>query len=448
MPRENFANRRNVIMAMAGSAIGLGNIWRFPYIVGQYGGSAFILVYILCSFLLSMPIFLSESVIGRATHRNTFGAMEMLAPGTAWKWLCLFTVVTPLIILSYYSVIGGWSIEYFCKSLTFSFSYGGVDVTKMFGSFVSDPWLPLACMLVFLVMCTIIVYKGINKGIELFNKITMPILFVLIVLIMIYSVNLPGAGAGVRYMVKPDFSKLTFDAFAAALGQSFFSLSLGVGTILTYSSYVSKDENILVFSYGTAVADLMFALIAGFAVMPAVFSAGLEPGSGPGLIFETLPYIFSKMGTVLSGIVAILFFLTVIVAALSSAVSMMEVAVAFLVEERHISRGRATIGIFFFCLILGSLCSLSFGPLKNFHLLGRGIFDFCDNLCSNFLMTLGALLFCIFVGWKMPRETVRGELSNHGRYRTNDRLFPFIYFLIRYIAPIAIAVIFLTGILA
>lgn len=446
--RESFASRRNVIMAMAGSAIGLGNIWRFPYIVGQYGGSAFILVYIFCCFILAMPIFLSESIIGRATHKNTFGAMEMLAPGTKWKWLGLLTVVTPLIIMSYYSVVGGWSIGYFCKALTFGFTSGNsAEVTGIFDKFVSSAWLPLVCMTVFLLLCAVIVYKGVNKGIEAFNKITMPVLFFLMVLIVIYSVSLKGAGSGVEYMIKPDFSKLSLDAFAAALGQSFFSLSLGVGTILIYSSYVSNDENILVFSNGTAIADLLFAIISGFAIMPAVFAAGMEPSSGPGLIFQILPYIFSKMGNVVSGVVAILFFLTVIVAALSSAVSMMEVGVAYLVEEKHVTRAKATLGIFFFALVIGSLCSLSFGPLKDFRILGQGIFSFCDKLCSDWLMTFGALLFCLFVGWKMKKSVVRDELTNHGRFKGNEKVFPAVYFLIRYIAPATIVVIFLMGIL-
>lgn len=447
--RESFRNRRNVIMAMAGSAIGLGNIWRFPYIAGQYGGSAFILLYIFCSFVLALPIFLSESVIGRATHRNTFGAMEALAPGTKWKWLGLLTIITPVIILSYYSVVGGWSIGYLAKSCAFQFTAGSSEeVTGMFSEFVASPWIPLACMTIFLGLCAAIVYKGVNKGIENFNKITMPILFILMIVIVIYSVTLPGAGEGVKYMLKPEFSKLSMDAFAAALGQSFFSLSLGVGTILTYSSYVRGDENILVFSNGTALADLAFAMISGFAVMPAVFSAGIEPGSGPGLIFETLPYIFSKMGTFMSSLTAILFFITIIVAALSSAVSMMEVAVAYLVEEKNVTRMKATVGIFIFCFLLGSICSLSFGPLSNVKLLGNSIFSFCDKLCSNFLMTLGALLFCIFVGWKMKKSEVRDELTNGGRFKTNARLFPAIYSIIRYLAPITIAFIFLTGIIA
>lgn len=447
--RENFGSRAAVIMALAGSAIGLGNIWRFPYIVGEYGGAAFILVYIICSFVLSLPILFSESVIGRKTHLSTFGAMNALAPHSKWKWLGLLTVVTPMIIVSYYSVVGGWAIDYLVKSATFSFTADKAEtVTGMFGELASSVWEPIIGLFAFLFMTAMIVVLGIKKGIEKFSNISIPILFVLIVAIVIYSVTLPGAGEGVRYLVKPDFSKLTPDAFSAALGQSFFSLSLGVGTMLTYSSYVSEKENLMVSGAGTAVFDLLFAILAGFAIMPAVFAAGIAPSSGPGLIFETLPYIFAKMSTggqIVSYAVAILFFLTVLVAALSSSVSIYEVGVAYLVEEKNISRPKATILVFFATFAIGILCSLSFGPLSDVKILGNSIFNFCDKLCSNYLMALGALLFSVFVGWKMDRKSVRDELTNYGTLKVNSKLFPVVYFLIRYIAPITVAVIFITS---
>ena len=447
--RENFGSRAAVIMALAGSAIGLGNIWRFPYIVGEYGGAAFILVYIICSFVLSLPILFSESVIGRKTHLSTFGAMNALAPHSKWKWLGLLTVVTPMIIVSYYSVVGGWAIDYLVKSATFSFTADKAEtVTGMFGELASSVWEPIIGLFAFLFMTAMIVVLGIKKGIEKFSNISIPILFVLIVAIVIYSVTLPGAGEGVKYLVKPDFSKLTPDAFSAALGQSFFSLSLGVGTMLTYSSYVSEKENLMVSGAGTAVFDLLFAILAGFAIMPAVFAAGMAPSSGPGLIFETLPYIFAKMsagGQIVSYAVAILFFLTVLVAALSSSVSIYEVGVAYLVEEKNISRPKATILVFFATFAIGILCSLSFGPLSDVKILGNSIFNFCDKLCSNYLMALGALLFSVFVGWKMDRKSVRDELTNYGTLKVNSKLFPVVYFLIRYIAPITVAVIFITS---
>ncbi len=447
--RENFGSRAAVIMALAGSAIGLGNIWRFPYIVGEYGGAAFILIYIVCSFVLSLPILFSEAVIGRRTHLGTFGAMNALAPHSKWKWLGLLTVITPLIILSYYSVVGGWAIEYLVRSATFSFTPDKAEaVTGMFGEFVSSVRGPVVCLFIFLFLTALIVFLGVKRGIEKFSNISIPILFVLIVAIAIYSVNLPGAGEGVRYLLKPDFSKLTPDAFLAALGQSFFSLSLGVGTMLTYSSYVSEKENLIASGAGTAVSDLMFAILAGFAIMPAVFSAGIAPSSGPGLVFETLPYIFAKMGgggQVLSCVVAILFFLTIVVAALTSSVSILEVGVAYLVEEKKVPRHKATVVLFFATFAIGVLCSLSFGPLSDVRILGESIFNFCDKLCSNYLMTAGALLFSVFVGWRMDKASVRDELTNRGTIKANSKVFPVVYFLIKYAAPISIAVIFITG---
>jgi NSS family neurotransmitter:Na+ symporter len=449
--RESFGSRATVIMAMAGSAIGLGNIWRFPFIVGEYGGAAFILVYIFCCFLLSMPILLSETIIGRRTHQGTFGAMNTLAPGSAWKWLGLLTVISPLIILSYYSVVGGWSFAYLCKAVALQFSQENAEaVTAMFGTFSSSTWWPLVCTMVFLSLTALIVYLGVNKGIEKFSKISIPVLFVLIVIIAVYSMTLPGAGEGVRYLVKPDFSKLTPGAYAAALGQSFFSLSLGVGTMLTYASYVRKDENIIASASGTAFFDLLFAILAGFAVMPAVFAAGIAPSSGPGLVFETLPFIFAKMGSggqVISAAVSILFFLTILVAALSSSISMMEVGVAYLVEEKKLTRHKATIILFLITLVVGVLCSLSFGVLSGVKLFGNTIFNFCDTLASNFLMTIGALLFSIFVGWRMDKSAVKDELTNNGKLRGTGKIFPVVYFLIKYIAPVTIAVIFIIGLL-
>ena len=447
--REHFGGRTAAILAMAGSAIGLGNIWRFPYMVGQTGGAAFIIIYLLACLLLSLPIFLAEAVIGHRTHAGTFRALDTLAPGTKWKWLGLLTVVSPLVILSYYSVVGGWSIGYLWQSVTTGFHSSDIGaVSSAYGRFISAPGLPLLFHTLFLLGCAVIVSAGVKSGIEKFNKVTMPLLFVLIVVIMVYSVSLPGAAPGVQYLLKPDFSKITPSAVAAAMGQSFFSLSLGVGTILTYASYIRRDENILVTGLGTVGFDLLFALIAGFAIMPAVFAAGIEPGAGPGLIFETLPYIFAKMGASVpwvSAVVAVLFFLTIVFAAFTSAISMYEVGVAYLVEQKGLSRHKATVLIFLGCWILGALCSLSFGPLDGTKIFGLSIFSFCDMLTSNFLMTFGGLLFVLFVGWKMDKAAVRDEFTCGGTVRFNCVVFDTFWFLLRYIAPVAIVVIFFTN---
>ena len=446
--RERFGSRFAVIAAMAGSAVGLGNIWRFPYVLGQYGGAAFILVYIAASLLVALPIFFAESVIGRRSGRDTYGAMQLLAPGTAWKWAGLLTILSPLLILSYYSVVGGWSVEFLFKSLSFSFTEKAAaeEVSGYFGKFISSTWQPLLSHTLFMTMVAGVVLGGVKNGIERFSKVAMPLLFVLILFIVGYSLTLPGSRAGVEYLVKPDFSKLTADAYAAALGQAFFSLSLGVGTVLTYASYVKKEENLVVSGVGTAVSDLLFAMIAAFAVMPAVFAAGIEPGSGPGLVFQTLPYIFNTMSQAMpitSALVSIAFFLTILAAALTSAISMLEVGVAYLVDEKGMERRKATLLLALGTWLLGVLCSLSFGPLAHVKLLGLNIFDFLDSLCSVWLLPLGGLLFTLFVGWWMSKADVRDELTNGGT--CNVRLFGLVYFLMRYLAPVGILVVFLTN---
>ena len=411
-------------MAMAGSAIGLGNIWRFPYMVGEYGGAAFILIYIFCSFILSFPIFLSEAVIGRKTHSNAIGAMKKLAPGSFWTILGYLGVITPMIIVSYYSIVGGWSVEYFFKSFTLDY-----------GEFRPAGWAPLLYNTVFLGLSSIIVAFGITKGIEKFNKISIPLLFVLIVLIMIYSVNMPGADKGIDYLIKPDFSKITGRTFAFALGQSFYAMSLGMGIVITYSSYIHKDENLVASGVGTVVAAIIFSILAGFAIMPAVFSAGIAPSSGPGLVYQTLPHVFSGIAAtspLIAKVVAILFFFSVVVAAMTSSISLIEVGVAYLVEEKHLKRGIACLIVFAFTWLIGiaSVFSIKF-------------FSKVDAFSSNFLLTAGVLLVVLFVGWKMGKDDVREEFTNRGTI--NNKVFGVFYFLVRFVAPITVLTIFITN---
>ena len=447
MARDSFGSRFGALVALAGSAVGLGNLWRFPYLVGENGGAAFIIVYILLSFLICLPIFVSEFVVGRRSQKNAYAAFRDLSGGSAWRWVGLITIIIPLIVLSYYSVIGGWSIEYLFKSVTFSFTMGESQsvISTMFGDFVSSTWGPLWCLTLFLLVTTVIVMVGIKDGIEKFSKVMMPMLFFIVLAIAVYSLTLPGAGKGVDYLFNPDFSKIDGKSIAAALGQAFFSLSLGFGTILTYASYVDKKENVMFQSTATAVSDLLFALIAGVAIMPAVFAFGIDPQSGPGLVFETLPFVFSQMPA--GGLIAILFFLALLVAALTSSISMLEVAVAFLVEEKKFSRTAACITLFVLCWVVATLCSLSFGPLADIKISGRTIFDFFDYFSSNILMTLGSLLTVIFVGWRLKKTDIYDEFTSGGTISTNVKIFGVLWFLIRYVCPIAVAVVFLVGIL-
>jgi NSS family neurotransmitter:Na+ symporter len=448
--REHFGGRVAVILAMAGSAIGLGNIWRFPYMVGEHGGAVFIIIYVLSTLLISLPVFLAEVMIGRRSHTNARDAFARLSrQHPFWKTAGYLTILIPMLISSYYSVIGGWSLEYLFKSCGFAFSGMAPEAAStLFGSFVSSTWTPVLMHLLFFAATVGIVAGGVRSGIEKFSKIILPVLFVLIVLILIYSVSLPGAGAGVRYLMHPDWSQLTPRTFAYAMGQSFFSLSLGMGAIITYGSYVNKKENILVTSTGTAVFDLLFAILAGFAIMPAVFAAGIEPGAGPGLIFQSIPYVFAKMGAtlpVLSGIVSIVFFLAVIVAAMTSSISLVEVGVSFLMERARLSRVKACLLIFALCGGVGVLCSLSFGPLAGVKIAGMAIFDLLDWVCSNILLLVMALLAVAFVGWILPRRVVHDEFTSHQLYPFNDRIFPLVYFLLKWVAPIAVVIIFFTN---
>ena len=449
--RENFGSRMAVIMAFAGSAIGLGNIWRFPYLVGQDGGAAFVVIYVLATLIISLPIFFAESVVGRRTGANCRGAFIELGKGTAWPYLGFLMVFTPLWIVSYYSVVGGWSLEYLVQAVRLDFIHTAPDaMSGSFERFISRTWAPLGFHLAFLAVTVAIVALGVKSGIEKFSKICLPVLFALVVLIAVFSLTLPGAQKGLAYLFKPDFSKLTIGTCLDALGQSFYSLSLGMGIIITYSSYVSKKENLMASGVGTAVSDMLFAILAGVAIMPAVFAAGIEPGSGPGLIFDTLPYIFAQMGLQmpwLSSIAAILFFVTILFAALTSSISLIEVGVAYLTEERGFKRGWACVFLFIITGALGGLCSLSFGPLADVTVFGMGFFDLFDTVASNVLLTVGGLLVVLFVGWKMPKAEVFDELTNGGTKRRNVRLFNFFYFLIRYVAPVGVLVLILSNLL-
>ena len=426
--RENFGSRFAAIAALAGSAIGLGNIWRFPYMVGENGGAAFILIYIAASLFLSVPIFFAEFIIGRRSGANCFGAMKRLAPGSKWGLLGILCILTPTLILSYYAVVGGWSITYLLKSFTMAF--------PSFGSFSSSG---LACTAfgIYLALSCIIVAGGVKKGIETFSKISIPILFILIVGLAVYSVTLKGGAAGIDYMMKPDWSKVGARTFVNAIGQSFYSISLGMGIIITYASYISKKENIVISGIGTAGFDLFFAVLAGFVIMPAGFAAGIEPGSGPGLIFDTLPFIFvsmSEASPLLATVVAVAFFLTVTIAALTSSVSLVEVPVAWLIEEKKMKRGSATLLVFVVTGIIGAFCALNLG-----------VFDWLDKVCCNVLLPIGGILCVIFVGWIMKKDDVRDEFTSGGIRKGNQRLFAFAYFLVKYVAPVAVAVIFISN---
>lgn len=442
--RDNFGSLFGVLVAMAGSAVGLGNLWRFPYLVGTNGGAAFIIIYLFFVFVLCMPIMFSEFVIGRRSQKNAFGAFKVLAPGSKWGIVGLIAVLGSVSIISFYSVVGGWTIDYLVRALTFNLgSTSDAEAESLFTGIVSSTWQPIIYLFIFLGLTALIVIAGVKKGIEKYTKIMMPALFIMVVFIAIRSLTLPGASDGVSFLFKPDFSKINSQTFLNALGQAFFSLSLGCGTIMTYASYVNKKENIVQTSVLTGVSDTLFAIIAGLAIMPAVFAFGISPGEGPGLVFITLPQIFAQMTG--GSIIAILFFFILFIAAITSSISLLEVAVAYLREEFHISRKLSVLISFLLTFILGVLCSLSQGELSDVKIFGLNFFDLFDTLSANLLMPLGGLLVVLFVGWRMKHSDFVNEITSDGTHKMKKWFLDSVYFLIRYIAPVVISVIMISG---
>lgn len=427
-------------MALAGSAVGLGNLWRFPYLVGQHGGAAFILIYLGCVIFLALPIMLSEFIIGRKAQANAITAFKKLAPGTGWYLTGVMGILTAILIFSFYSVVGGWGIKYLVDACTLKFVPQAQDsFADAFSNFTADAAAPVVYHLIFLALTVGIVVLGVKKGIEKFAKIMMPVLFVLVIVIAVRAISLPGARAGLDYLFKPDFSKVSSKTFLAALGQSFFSLSLGMGTIITYSSYAKRDESVIRDSVYTSFFDTIFAIIAGCAIIPAVFAFGLSPHEGPGLLFVTLPYIFASMP--LGSAAAILFFISLLLAALTSSISIIEVAVAFFVEHFNMKRGKAVALCSVVLAVMGTLCSLSLGAVPQISLFGKSLFDLFDYVTSNVLMTIGSILVVVFVGWKLGKKVIKEELSNNGTLHIPDWVLNMFSFLIRYVSPAAVLAI-------
>jgi NSS family neurotransmitter:Na+ symporter len=443
--RDSFGSRFGVLVALAGSAIGLGNLWRFPYLVGNNGGAAFIIMYVVFVIFLCLPIMVSEFVIGRRTQANVFGGINKLAPKSAWPIIGILSVAAVIFIMAFYFVVGGWTIEYILKSFSASFlASDNTALASFFGEFISSPITPAIMMLVFLGLTALIVVAGIKDGIEKYSKIMMPGLFLLIIILCVRSLTLPGASEGVKFLFSPDFSKLRPDSALAALGQAFFSLSLGMGCMITYGSYIAKKENLIKMSFITAGADTLFAILAGIAIMPAVFAFGMPPAQGPGLVFIILPQIFAQMP--LGNIFSIAFFIILFVAAITSAISMLEVVVAYFMEELKMTRRTAVVITCIIVAILGSLSSLSQGTLKEYTLFGKSIFDIFDYTTSNIMLPVGGLFIVLFVGWKMKRSDVLDELTSGGTIPFRRNILDITMFCIKFLAPVAISFVLLNSI--
>jgi len=441
--RGSFSGKIGVIAAAAGSAIGLGNIWKFPYITGVHGGAAFLFVYLGCIAVVGLTVMLAEFVIGRMTQRNGVGAFKKLAPKTPMYLVGFMGILAGFFILSFYSVIAGWTLDYIVKAITGVFVGKSPDeIGGIFGGFISGTWMPLFWHLIFMMMTAGIILMGVQKGIEKASKIMMPLLLAILLILVIRGITLPGAGAGLNFLFNPDWSKIGGEAILVALGHAFFSLSLGMGTMLVYGSYIQKKENLGEIALQVTIADTVIAILAGMAIFPAVFAFGITPGAGPGLVFVTLPNVFNQMPG--GYIFSIMFFALLAMAALSSAISILEVLVAYFIEEMGMNRKKATFIMAVIVFLVGIPCSLAFGDFGSVHFLGgRNFFDTLDFLSANILLPLGGVAVSLFVGWFIDKKELEKELSSNGTYKVG--YMKVFIFLARFVAPVIIFMVFLNG---
>ena len=437
--RVTLGGKLSAVLVAAGSAVGLGNIWRFPYIAGENGGGAFLLIYIFCIMLLGFPVLLAEFSIGRHTRKNAVGAYRSLSK--RWTFLGYNAVLSPFVILGSYFVVAGWTLEYLVVSLT-----GGITNyvssaanEQLFNDFAISPVRPIIYTLIFIVITHIIIVMGVRKGIERSAKFLMPLLLVVLAVLAVRSVTLPGGTEGIKFFFKPDFSKVTAATFLNAMGQSFFSLSIGLGCMITYASYFKRDTNLTTTTSNVIILDTFVAILASTVIFPAVFSAGIAPEAGASLVFITLPSIFNTMQ--LPWLWSSAFFLLLGVAALTSTISLHEVITAYVSEEWHMSRKKAARIITGLLIVLASAASLSVGIGRDYTLFGMTLFDLLDSLTADILLPIGGLCTAIFTGWFMDRRILREQITN-GQSR---HLFVYrtVAILLKYVCPVLLTVIFL-----
>ena len=442
--RGSFGSKIGIILATAGSAVGLGNIWRFPYMTGQNGGAAFIIIYLACVFMLGVPGMVAEFVVGRASKANAVRAYKIFAGRSPWRVIGYLGVITSMIILGFYAVVAGWCLQYLLASAMGHLNGNSDYVLEYFQTFSANPWKPVLWGVAFIGITHLVVVRGVQNGIEKASKMLMPTLFVLLVVIIVASCMLPGAHMGVEFLLRPDFSKISKSMMLEALGQAFFSLSLGTACLCTYASYFTKNTNLMRSAVQIALLDTLVAILAGLMIFPAAFSVGVHPDAGPSLIFITLPNVFQKAfaaAPVVGYIISILFYALLSLAALTSTISMHEIGTAFFHEEFKISRSRGAAIVTVVCSVIAVLCSLSQGLLSQFKVLGLDILNMCDALTAQILLPLGALLTCLFVGWYMPRKVVHDQFTNWGTL--SSFAFQTFLFFVRFVCPLCIVAIFL-----
>jgi NSS family neurotransmitter:Na+ symporter len=438
--RDGFKTNVGFIFATAGSAIGLGNIWRFPYMTGTNGGGAFLFVYLICMVLVGVSLLLVEFAIGRHGQANAIDSYGKISK--SGRFIGFWGFFSAFIFLAYYSVVSGWTIYYMIKSFTGLVNVPADGMWGFFGGFISNPVVPLVYHAIFMGLTIFIVMKGVSAGIEKYSRILMPALFVMLIVLVFRSLTLPGAMEGVKWYLTPDFSAITGKTWLAALGQVFFSLSVGMSGMVTYASYLKKDNKLPQTAFTVAFADTGVALLAGFAIFPAMFAFGIEPGSGVGLVFVTLPTVFGQMplGFLFSG----LFFALLCIANITSSISILEMPVAYITEKTKTTRLKAALIVGAVSWVLGVAVSFSFGIWGDFTIFGKGIFDLFDWTGSNILLPLGGLMAAVLVGWVWKKDGAMAEISNNGE---NAFWFNGIWFgLVKYVVPVVLVVIFFMGI--
>lgn len=442
--RANFGSKLGVILATAGSAVGLGNVWRFPYMTGQNGGAAFIIIYIMCVFILGIPCMLNEFIIGRHSATNTARAYRKLSNGTPWMLIGYFGVFTGFVITSYYAVVSGWCFQYIFASAIGQLNGTPEFFANYFDSFEKDPIKPVFWAAVFLCVTHFVIVRGVRDGIEKASKLLMPALFILLLILVVAACMLPGAWKGVEYLFKPDFSKVTKDVFLGALGQSFYSLSVGMGCICTFASYFSKETNLTRSAVQISFIDTFIAILAGLIIFPAAFSIGVNPDSGPALIFITLPNVFQEAFSAMPAVgyvVSLGFYALLSLAALTSLISLHEVCTAFVQEETKMTRRKSATIVTIVCSVIAALCSLSLGKCDWLSIGGMSMFDLFDFVSGQIMLPLGGFLTCLFLGWYVPSKILKDQYTNWGTM--NGKFFPLYLYAVKFVCPICILMVFL-----
>lgn len=437
--RATFGSKIGVILATVGCAVGLGNIWRFPYMLGENGGAAFLLVYISCILFLGIPVMITEFFIGRYSRKNAAGAFKVMAPGTKWSVIGYNGVAAAFLILGYYAVVSGWTLEYIVQA--FSGSLEGKNATDFadeFTAFSTGVFRPILWTVVFIALTHIIIVSGVKEGIERASKVMMPMLFLILIALCVRSITLPGASEGLTFLFNPDFSKIDSSVVLSAMGQAFFSLSIGMGCLITYASYFGKQTNLQTTALQVTILDTLVAVLAGVMIFPAVFSFGIEPTTGPELVFITLPNVFEQLP--FGNIWSFVFFVLLALAALTSTISLHEVSTAYVHEEYHISRKKAAVIVSIGVTIVGILCSLSMGVLSSYTLFGLNFFNLLDFVTAKIMLPLGGMMICIFTAKRVDKLLLKEEVTNHGTIRFY--FFSTYVFFVKYIAPIGIGLIF------